>query len=262
MDIMKKNLLLYLLFFMTAMIFVTISSYLAIAELSDFKNAKDTLTIFISIIGLFATFGGAYLGAKISGDNARKNMYTQLKSQQKENKKNERFNRKRLNVEMKNNMLNDYLLQLNEYNSVLQKIEVEIKSYLLFTQHFGDVYDSYSDNEYIHSVEKRVDDFHGIINDHLEIEKQRNRVSICRNIAYEVDSEIPNITIDMLEPVVNIGIEEIKIKLFPTINSYLVKENDIYNGLKEFFDSYNWIYSEKKTAIKKIKENLNSLKSY
>lgn len=71
-DIMKKNLLLYLLFFMTAMIFVTISSYLAIAELSDFKNAKDTLKILISIIGLFTTFGGAYLGAKISGNNAIK----------------------------------------------------------------------------------------------------------------------------------------------------------------------------------------------
>ena len=78
-DIMKKNLLLYLLSFMTTMVFVTISSYLAIAELSDFKNAKDTLTIFISIIGLFATFGGAYLGAKISGDNARENMLEQLK---------------------------------------------------------------------------------------------------------------------------------------------------------------------------------------
>ena len=50
-DIMKK-LVALLIVFMTAMIFVTISSYLAIAELSDFKNAKDTLTIFISIIGL------------------------------------------------------------------------------------------------------------------------------------------------------------------------------------------------------------------
>ena len=47
-------------------------------------------------------------------------MYT-TKIPAKRKKKNERFNRKRLNVEMKNNMLNDYLLQLNEYNSVLQK---------------------------------------------------------------------------------------------------------------------------------------------
>ncbi|WP_162192345.1 hypothetical protein RGR08_04675 [Staphylococcus epidermidis] len=32
---------------------------------------KDCLMISISFLGLFATFGGAYLGAKISGDNAR-----------------------------------------------------------------------------------------------------------------------------------------------------------------------------------------------
>lgn len=33
---------------------------------------KDKLIIFISFVGLFATFGGAYLGAKISGNNALK----------------------------------------------------------------------------------------------------------------------------------------------------------------------------------------------
>lgn len=72
MDKKNKNFLLYLLFAMTAMVLVIISSYLAIAELSDFKNAKDTLTIIISIIALFTTFGGAYLGAKISGENTKK----------------------------------------------------------------------------------------------------------------------------------------------------------------------------------------------
>ena len=75
-------------------------------------------------------------------------------------------------------------------------------------------------------------------------------MSICRNIAYEVDSEIPNITIDMLEPVVNIGIEEIKIKLFPTINSYLVKENDIYNGLKEFLIHITGYIVKRKLQLK------------
>lgn len=33
---------------------------------------KDSLSILIAFIGIFATFGGAYLGAKISGDNAFK----------------------------------------------------------------------------------------------------------------------------------------------------------------------------------------------
>lgn len=33
---------------------------------------KDKIMMCISFAGLFATFGGAYLGAKISGDNSRK----------------------------------------------------------------------------------------------------------------------------------------------------------------------------------------------
>lgn len=39
---------------------------------------KDKLIIFISFVGLFATFCGAYIGAKISGDNARKILLHQL----------------------------------------------------------------------------------------------------------------------------------------------------------------------------------------
>lgn len=42
--------------------------YLSIDQITQFKNAKDNLSILISIIALFATFGGAYLGAKISGE--------------------------------------------------------------------------------------------------------------------------------------------------------------------------------------------------
>ncbi|UQW81387.1 hypothetical protein [Staphylococcus edaphicus] len=37
----------------------------------DPKNKLQGYTIAISFIGIFATFGGAYLGAKISADNAR-----------------------------------------------------------------------------------------------------------------------------------------------------------------------------------------------
>lgn len=38
----------------------------------DPKNKLEGYTIAISFIGIFATFGGAYLGAKIAGDNANK----------------------------------------------------------------------------------------------------------------------------------------------------------------------------------------------
>ncbi|MBF2777849.1 hypothetical protein QI089_09435 [Staphylococcus saprophyticus] len=53
-----------------SIILVIISSYLAIGEITKFKNVKEILQIIISIVGLFATFGGAYLGAKVSGENA------------------------------------------------------------------------------------------------------------------------------------------------------------------------------------------------
>ena len=37
----------------------------------NFEDKKEFIKIVTSIVGLFTTFGGAYLGAKISGDNAR-----------------------------------------------------------------------------------------------------------------------------------------------------------------------------------------------
>ncbi|MDN7233062.1 hypothetical protein [Staphylococcus haemolyticus] len=54
---------------------------------------KDKLIIFISFVGLFATFCGAYIGAKISGDNARKILLHQLtiNSLEKKFEKNKEF---------------------------------------------------------------------------------------------------------------------------------------------------------------------------
>ncbi|MGW7991059.1 hypothetical protein [Staphylococcus xylosus] len=57
---------------------VLIVCYLVIDALIGFKNIKEVIPIIISIFGLFATFGGAYLGAKIAGDNAR-NIYEKQK---------------------------------------------------------------------------------------------------------------------------------------------------------------------------------------
>lgn len=63
-----------------SIILVIISSYLAIGEITKFKNVKEILQIIISIVGLFATFGGAYLGAKVSGDKAREQAQAELNS--------------------------------------------------------------------------------------------------------------------------------------------------------------------------------------
>lgn len=245
-------------------IFITILLIVFYCIISILKGIEytDKITICISFTGLFATFGGAYLGAKISGDNARKNMEIQLKAQKAENKKSEVFNRKRLNVEMKNNRLNDYLTQLNEYDSILQKIEVEIKNYLLFTLEFGSNYKECTKDEYYYNRNRRINEFHQIITNHLEIEKQRNTVIICRNILYENNYDIPNITINMLEPIVNIETSKIEAQLYIHINNYLNEKNNIYGGLKEFLNTFKWIDKEKENAINVIKKNLKSLDEY
>lgn len=46
----------------------------------DPDNKLEAYTLAISFVGIFATFGGAYLGAKIAGDNAR-DLYEHQKNQ-------------------------------------------------------------------------------------------------------------------------------------------------------------------------------------
>lgn len=50
---------------------ISILSYgLVISQMVENKYIYETLIIILTFIGLFATFGGAYIGAKISGDKA------------------------------------------------------------------------------------------------------------------------------------------------------------------------------------------------
>ncbi|MEX6311829.1 hypothetical protein AB6E91_10045 [Staphylococcus saprophyticus] len=59
---------------------ILIVCYLVIDALIGFKNIKEVIPIIISIFSLFATFGGAYFGAKISGDKAREQAQAELNS--------------------------------------------------------------------------------------------------------------------------------------------------------------------------------------
>lgn len=222
---------------------------------------KDCLMISISFLGLFATFGGAYLGAKISGDNARENMQIQLESQREENKRNETFTRKRLRIEMENSALKDYLIQLNELDNILQNMEIKINKYLLFTYEFGRDYQFITDDEYNFNDKKRVDDLTKIVIKHLEIEKQRNRVKIDKNISFKNNEEVPNVMMNMLEPVAKIEINKINEELLPTVKEYLVNPNDLLSGISDYLKFYNWIDNEKEEVIKNISDNLNSLKN-
>ncbi|MHD0447008.1 hypothetical protein ACY2C7_11425 [Staphylococcus cohnii] len=65
------------------MIFAFIFTIGYILSNIDPENKLEGYTIAISFIGIFATFGGAYLGAKIAGDNAR-NIYEKQKNEKKQ----------------------------------------------------------------------------------------------------------------------------------------------------------------------------------
>ncbi|MDW3782995.1 hypothetical protein QI330_11925 [Staphylococcus saprophyticus] len=222
------------------------------------ESSNRSLEISIALFAMFATFGGAYFGAKISGETASKNTKIQIDNQLNENRKIEKFNRQRLKAEIKNNMLKEYLHEINTYNSILQNIEVLIKRYINFTIQFGESYKYISDEDYEIGNSKRVNDFHFIIQEHLKIEEQRNNV-MDQSKVNNFEEEVPNITINMLEPIVNIENERIIDEIYSKLNSYLVRVDDIDSGLKEFLISYKWIDRERKQVIDEIKNNISNL---
>lgn len=66
---MKKTII-FVAWCIFVMVLILFSEFLVIAIKNNEFN--EYFTMIISTISIFATFGGAYLGAKISGDNARK----------------------------------------------------------------------------------------------------------------------------------------------------------------------------------------------
>ncbi|MGX5789933.1 hypothetical protein ACWKSJ_02455 [Staphylococcus equorum] len=132
------------------------------------------------------------------------------------------------------------------------------KSYINFTIQFGGNYKLISDEYYEMGNAKRVNDFHFIIQEHLKIEEQRNNIMDQSKIN-NFEEEVPNITIDMLEPIVNIENKKIIDEIYRKLNSYLVRIDDIDSGLKEFLISYKWIDRERKQIIDEIRNNISNL---
>ncbi|WP_182579992.1 hypothetical protein [Staphylococcus gallinarum] len=93
----------------------------------DPKNKLQGYAIAISFIGIFATFGGAYFGAKISGENASKlskkeNMINDLRNTlQYNNKILDEFNREGLSFEL------EIYLSDRDFNNVLELNRYHIK---------------------------------------------------------------------------------------------------------------------------------------
>ncbi|MBF2227378.1 hypothetical protein K4O92_07515 [Staphylococcus epidermidis] len=71
-----KGILILVSIIIAIILFVFVVGY--IISYLDPKHSITGYSIAISFIGIFATFGGAYLGAKISGDNTR-NLYKEQK---------------------------------------------------------------------------------------------------------------------------------------------------------------------------------------
>lgn len=96
---------------------------------------KDSFSIVIAFIGIFATFGGAYVGAKISGDNAIKISKNQmimedLKNKQTENKKSiEKFEKV---ANFTNNVEKiENISQVIEYNIAIDLLRRELTRLIL-----------------------------------------------------------------------------------------------------------------------------------
>lgn len=82
----------------------------------DPDNKLEAYTIAISFIGIFATFGGAYLGAKISGDKTR-----ELYETQKEDRIKEKNDKIKLLLKMNLYSMSSLLLFICEYFFIEEK---------------------------------------------------------------------------------------------------------------------------------------------
>lgn len=87
------------------MIFAFIFTVGYILSNIDPENKLEGYTIAISFIGIFATFGGAYLGAKIAGDNASKLL-------EKEYEKKSIKDREKIKIRLSMSM--DFIVKIND----------------------------------------------------------------------------------------------------------------------------------------------------
>lgn len=105
-------------------------------KFQDLLNGDELLKIIVSIMALFTTFGGSYLGAKISGENAiklskKENMINNLRGNLKTTSNLlDDFKKQGLRKELEN-LLNNYKfehsVELNEYKINFDKFKKNIK---------------------------------------------------------------------------------------------------------------------------------------
>lgn len=126
------------------MIFAFIFTIGYILSNIDPENKLEGYTISISFIGIFATFGGAYLGAKISADNAR-NL--------------EELKRKREVTEQNKKIV--HLIKMNLDN--ISDVHIFICNYYLINQ-----------NEFLMNLKRERKNFYDDNNRPIDLEKRGN----------------------------------------------------------------------------------------
>lgn len=149
--------LITILFIFILFIFAFILSVGYVLSNIDPKNKLQGYTIAISFVGIFATFGGAYLGAKISGENAsklakRESMINDLRNTlQYNNKILDKFNREGLSFELEIYLSDrnfNNVLDLNGYHIKFMELKSNY-DYFVKTNNFENIFPllSYEFNE-------------------------------------------------------------------------------------------------------------------
>ncbi|WP_217983379.1 hypothetical protein [Staphylococcus nepalensis] len=149
--------LITILFIIMLFIFAFILSVGYVLSNIDPKNKLQGYAIAISFIGIFATFGGAYFGAKISGENASKlskkeNMINDLRNTlQYNNKILDKFNREGLSFELEIYLSDrnfNNVLDLNGYHIKFMQLKSNY-DYFVKTNNFENIFPllSYEFNE-------------------------------------------------------------------------------------------------------------------
>ncbi|KAB2285225.1 MULTISPECIES: hypothetical protein [Staphylococcus] len=141
-----KEILILVSIIIAIILFVFVVGY--IISYFDPKHSITGYSIAISFIGVFATFGGAYLGAKISGENAnnlskKENMINDLRSTLHNNNRIlDEFNYKGLPIDLElllNTRSFSNVLDINNCHIKIMKLKSEY-DYFVKTNNFENVF--------------------------------------------------------------------------------------------------------------------------
>lgn len=214
----------------------------------DPDNKLEGYTLAISFIGVFATFGGAYLGAKIAGDNASK-LFERRMNIQSSNDRNKLIIRIRLSL--------DYIIKYihhisGQYSNVVLSNFIYINKHKFLNENYtvkaknknfkNDFYNltNKKPNDYIEIPEKvkiELNLFSNLIeniimsNEIVELnEEEQKQLFMFKQVLSNIDNQIKRYNGKNVIEVYNNEVEEQFLKYFVQLNVLLV---DVQNWVLE-----------------------------